>query len=51
LVAEFVDDERNAAAIPPGYIQMGYEKHVLSLPESNDRRRGAGSEYLSNGRL
>jgi Nitroreductase family len=51
LAAEFVEDERYAASVPSGLAQMGYEEHIVGLPESNDRCRGAGSEHLSHGRL
>ena len=30
---------------------MGDEEYTARLPESDDRRRGAGSEHLSDGRL
>ena len=49
--AKSADGDRDAAALPAGLVQVGDEEYIVGLPESDDRRRSAGNEHLSDGRL
>jgi len=49
--AESAEGDRMPPLSRQDLFKMGDEKYLVSLPESNDRRRSAGYEHMSDGRL